>query len=132
MLCNTDEKYTKHVLDYGADVNISNFNFGLAFSISYFIYFYFYLSSHMQHQRGICRMKNFCQYHQGFVTSSCMNIYHRVDGSTFLMVTWPSFLSYVITYSKGEHSRRKCIKNLRKIVDVIRCINLYIEKLYCV
>jgi hypothetical protein len=44
----------------------------------------------------------------------------------------PSFLRYVITYSKGEQRRWKHIRNLRKFVDVIRCINLYIEKLYCV
>jgi hypothetical protein len=29
MLCNTDGKYTKQVLDYGADVSISNFIYGL-------------------------------------------------------------------------------------------------------
>jgi hypothetical protein len=52
-------------------------------------------------------MKNFYQFHQGFVTSTCMNIYRRVDGSVFLMVTWPSFLRYVITYYKGEHNRWK-------------------------
>jgi hypothetical protein len=45
----------------------------------------------------------------------------------FLVVTWPSFLHYVITYI-----RRKLIRNLSKFVDVHRCINLYIEKLYCV
>jgi hypothetical protein len=60
-----------------------------------------------------------------------MNIYRNVDGSIFLMVTWPSFLHYVITYIKDEHSRWKLIRNLRKFVDVIRCINLYIGKLYC-
>jgi hypothetical protein len=43
-----------------------------------------------------------------------------------------SFLCYVITYSKGEQRRQKHIRNLRKFVDVIRCINLYIGKLYCV
>jgi hypothetical protein len=42
------------------------------------------------------------------------------------------FLRHVITYTKDEHSRRKLIRNLRKFVDVHRCINLYIEKLYCV
>jgi hypothetical protein len=55
-----------------------------------------------------------------------------VDGSIFLMVTCPSFLRYVITYSKGEQPRQKCIRNLRKFVDMIRCINLYIGKLYYV
>jgi hypothetical protein len=68
----------------------------------------------------------------GFVTSSSVNIYHRVDGSIFLMVTWLGFLRYVSTYSKDEHNRRKLIRNLRKFVDVNRCINLYIKKLYCV
>jgi hypothetical protein len=38
----------------------------------------------------------------------------------------PNFLCYVITYSKDEHSRWKLIRNLRQIVDVNRCINLYI------
>jgi hypothetical protein len=77
-------------------------------------------------------MKNFCQFHQGFVTSSCVNIYRHMDGSIFLMVIWPSFLRYVITYCKGKHSRQKRIRNLRKFVDVIRCINLYIGMLYYV
>jgi hypothetical protein len=94
--------------------------------------FYFDLSRHLQHQRDIYWMKNFCQYHQGFVTSSCVNIYRRVDSSIFLMVTWPSLLCYVITYRKGEQRRQKRIRNLRKFVDVIRCINLHIGKLYCV
>jgi hypothetical protein len=106
--------------------------FALAFSISHFIFFYFDLSRHLQHQRGICRMKNLCEFGQGIATSICVNIYRRVDGSIFLMLTWPSFLRYVITYYKGEHSKRKRIRNLRKFVDVIRCINLYIRKLYCV
>jgi hypothetical protein len=106
--------------------------FSLAFSISHFIYFYFYLSRHLQHQRGRCWLKNFRQFHQGFVTSSCVNIYHRMDGSIFLMVTWPSFMCYVTTYTKYEHNRRKLIRNLRKFVDIHRCINLYIRKLYCV
>jgi hypothetical protein len=106
--------------------------FGLVFSISHFIFFNFDLSRHLQHQRGIWWMKNLCQFHQGFVTFSCINIYHHVDGSIFLMVTWPKFLRYVITYHKGEHNRQKRIRNLRKLLDVHRCINLYIGKFYCV
>jgi hypothetical protein len=61
-----------------------------------------------------------------------MNIYRRVNGSILLMATWLSFLRYVMTYRKGDHNRRKRIRNLRKFVDVIRCINLYIVKLYYV
>jgi hypothetical protein len=61
-----------------------------------------------------------------------MNIYHRAVCTIFLMVTWPSFLRYVITYSKDEHIRQKLIGNLGKFVDVNRCINMYIGKLYCV
>jgi hypothetical protein len=49
-----------------------------------------------------------------------------------LMITWPSFLRYVITYTKDEQSRWKLIGNLGKFVDVNRYINLYIGKLYCV
>jgi hypothetical protein len=48
------------------------------------------------------------------------------------MVTWPNFLCYVIIYIKDEHSRQKLIRNLRKFVDMNRCINLYIGKFYCV
>jgi hypothetical protein len=36
-----------------------------------------------------------------------VNIYRRVDGSIFLIVTWLSFLYHVITYYKGEHSMQK-------------------------
>jgi hypothetical protein len=36
MLCNANGKYTKHVLDYGADVSISNFNYGFNFYFSFF------------------------------------------------------------------------------------------------
>jgi hypothetical protein len=57
---------------------------------------------------------------------SLRGLYHISDGH---MV---SFLRYVNTYSKDEHNRRKHIRNLRKIVNVHRCINLYIGKLYCV
>jgi hypothetical protein len=61
-----------------------------------------------------------------------VNINHHVDGSILLMVTWPSFFCYVITYSKDEHSMRKCIRNLRNFVDVIRsCINLYRKVVLC-
>jgi hypothetical protein len=80
--------------------------FGLAFQLVILYIFYFDLFNHLQHQRGICRMKNFCQYHQGFDTSSCVNICLCVDGSIFPMVTWPSFLRYVITYSKGKQRRQ--------------------------
>jgi hypothetical protein len=31
MLCNTDGKYTKQVLEYDADVSISNLNYGFNF-----------------------------------------------------------------------------------------------------
>jgi hypothetical protein len=31
MLCNADGRYTKQVIDYGADVSISNFNYGFNF-----------------------------------------------------------------------------------------------------
>jgi hypothetical protein len=31
MLCNTKGKYTKQILDYGADVSISNFNYRFNF-----------------------------------------------------------------------------------------------------
>jgi hypothetical protein len=41
-------------------------------------------------------------------------------------------MRYVITYNKDEQNRQKLIGDLRKFVDVTRCINLYIEKLYCV
>jgi hypothetical protein len=61
-----------------------------------------------------------------------VNIYRRMVCTIFLMVTWPSFLRYVITYCKDEHSRQKLIRNLSKFVDVNRCINLYIGKLYCI
>jgi hypothetical protein len=105
--------------------------FGLAFSIIHFI-FYFNLSRHLQNQMGSLRMKNFWQFQQWFITSSCVNIYRCVVRTIFLMVTWSSFLCYVITYNKDEHSRRKLIRNLGKFVDVHRCINLYIWKLYCV
>jgi hypothetical protein len=52
ILCNTDGRYTKQVLDYGADISISNFNYGFnfwfSFSISHFILFYFDLFMHLQ------------------------------------------------------------------------------------
>jgi hypothetical protein len=57
---------------------------------------------------------------------------HFMACSILLMITWPSFLCYVITYNKDEQSRQTNIWNLGKFVDVNRCINLYIEKLYCV
>jgi hypothetical protein len=43
MLCNTDGKYTKQTLNYGADLGIPNFNYGFnfwfSFSITHFIFF---------------------------------------------------------------------------------------------
>jgi hypothetical protein len=107
-------------------------NFGLAFCISHFTVFYFDLSRHLRNQRASIRMKNLWQFHQGFVTSSCMNIYRLMVCTILLMVTWPSFLCYVITYNKDEQSRWKLIRNFWKFVDFKRCINLYIGKLYCV
>jgi hypothetical protein len=105
--------------------------FSLAFCISHFI-FCFALFRNLQNQRVSFQMTNLLQFHQGFVTSSCVNIYRLVVSSILLMVTWPSFLRYVITYNKNDHNRQTLIRNLRQFVDVIRCINLYIGKLYCV
>jgi hypothetical protein len=36
MLCNTDGKYRKQVLEHGADISISNFNYGFNFWFSFF------------------------------------------------------------------------------------------------
>jgi hypothetical protein len=38
MLCNIDGRYTKQVLDYGADISISNLNYGFNFWFSFFNY----------------------------------------------------------------------------------------------
>jgi hypothetical protein len=133
MLCNTDGKYTKQVLGYGAiQTSIMGSTFGLAFSISNFIFFILICP-------GTCKIRGMAygwrtsdNSKQGFVTSFCINIYHRVVHTIFLMVTWLSFLRYVITYNKDKHNRWKLIRNLSKFVDIHRCINLYKGKLYCV
>jgi hypothetical protein len=46
--------------------------------------------------------KELMTIHHGFVISSCVNIYRLVVCSILLMVRWPSFLCYVITYTKDE------------------------------
>jgi hypothetical protein len=93
-------------------------------------FFYFDLSRHLQHQKTILWMENLWQFHQGFVTSSYVNIYCLVARTILLMITWVSLLRYVITCNKDEQSRWKLIGNLRKFVDVNRCINFYMGNLY--
>jgi hypothetical protein len=38
MLCNTNVKYTNQILEHGADVSISNFNYGFNYWLSFFPY----------------------------------------------------------------------------------------------
>jgi hypothetical protein len=61
-----------------------------------------------------------------------LRICHFLVRTILLMATSPSFMCYVMTYNKDEQNIWKLIGNLGKFVDINRCINLYIGKLYCV
>jgi hypothetical protein len=103
--------------------------FGLAFCISHFLFCFVQAPTNSKGQLSDEELaiisSRICHF-------SCVTIYRLVMCSILLMFTWPSFLRYVIICNKDNHSRHTLIKNGRKFMDVNRCINLYIGKLYYV
>jgi hypothetical protein len=101
MLCNTDRKYTKQVLEYGAEVSISNFNYGfkgLAFCISHFIFFLFcFLQAPAQSKGQLSDEQlaiitsRICHFLMRDYISPC-GVFHTPDGH---MAKFPALCDYI-------------------------------------
>jgi hypothetical protein len=123
MLCNTDEKYTKQIVEHGANVSISNLNHGFNFWFSFFPrsfhnFFILICPDALQHQRAFLWIKNFGQFQQCFVTSSSVNIYrivvyHVPDGH---IAQFPVLCDYI------EQGRAKQLETHKKFKEVCGCL----------